>query len=80
VRAARQLELDQVARRDLTPGHDNAHHAGLSEERSIGATLEHGRKQAALKAIELRARIPETRQLHHGVGTEPEAGANWQLE
>jgi hypothetical protein len=77
---ARQLDLDRVTALDLAPEQNDAHHAGLPHETTAPIAPEHGRQEARLEPVQLRARIAQTGDLDHCFVAKLQSGTDREAE
>src|SRR6185295_19524301 len=80
VRLGRQLDADRIAGTHLTRGEHDAHDAALAHDFAVFVFVQERREQTRLKALDLAARITQTRHLPdcRGAKMQPRAGRERQ--
>ena len=80
MRTAGQGNADDVIGSDDSIGEDDGHDACLANEIACRVVIENGREEPGLKALDLRAGIPQARELENGGSADAQLRATRELE
>jgi hypothetical protein len=75
-----QFDRDQVSNLHVAALDDNRHDASLADEVTVRVPAEHCRCQPPLERFNLPARIAQTDELDHRLGSELQSRALWQCQ
>jgi hypothetical protein len=75
-----QVHCDNISRGYIAAFDDNRHHASLPDELAVRIAIEHARRQAFCKRVNLPARIAQSGDFHYCLPSELQARPGWQSQ